>query len=121
MKFVLPNNTEIVRGFDGVWYVVAAGRSYALKESADFWRIVSLLEHSYKSVRPILGPDFSYSEVILAALDSKSEYWIGLGILWAGGNGFRNCEMVLNKLNDLVFLDQLSQSDKKRVRDLLSK
>lgn len=121
MEYILENGLKLSRDVSGEWRIAGASQSFYLKGAEDFWRVVSLLEIPYKKARSILGDEFAYPSVILAGLDSKSEYWIGLALSWVGQGGFYADRAVVIKLRELIEADQLLQADRGSVKSFISK
>lgn len=120
MKYNLKNGLAL--SFDGVeWLVEGGGKSFQLKSSGDFRRVVSLLEISFDDAAKELGPGFNYSEVILAGLDSGSDYWVGLALSWVDESTFGASHDVVGKLRELISLDQLSQQARSKAKKLISR
>ncbi len=121
MECILQNGLKLSRDMCGEWQIAGASQSFRLKETEDFWRVVSLLEMPYEKAKSILGDEFAYPNVILAALDGKSEYWIGLALSWVGQGGFYTNRAVVIKLRELVEADQLSQTDRSSAQSFISR
>lgn len=112
----------LLLSFDGhEWTVEGGGQSFQLKLPEDFWRVISLLEISFDQAEQALGADFKYSSVILAGLNSGSDYWVDLALLWAEKSGLYANADVSRKLSELISLDQLSQSARSKARALVSR
>jgi len=121
MEYILRNGIKLSRDVGGEWQVAGVSQSFYLKEAEDFWRVVSLLEMPYEKARSILGDGFAYPNVILAGLDSKSEYWIGLALSWVGQGGFHTNRAVIIKLRELIEADQFSQADRSSAQSFISR
>ena len=121
MEYILQNGLKLSRDVSGEWQIAGSNQSFHLKGTEDFWRVVSLLEIPYEKARSILGDEFAYPNVILAGLDSKSEYWVGLALSWIGQGGFYTNRAVVIKLRELIEADQLSQTDRSSAQSFISR
>lgn len=77
---------------------VRGGSGFFLQEEESFWRVLVLLEKPYEEVREKLGRGFCYLNVVLAGLDSESDYWIGLALSWVEQGGAEASDVLLARL-----------------------
>ncbi|MBB4864038.1 hypothetical protein HNP46_002898 [Pseudomonas nitritireducens] len=119
MKYNFANGLVLSSDGQG-WSVEGGGNVFQLKSLEDYRRVVSLLEKTFEEAEKELGPEFFYSGVILAGLNSKSEYWIDLALLWAADSGLGVDADINHKLSELIAHDQLSQSARNKAKTLIS-
>lgn len=81
---------------------VHGGSGFFLQEEESFWRVLVLLEKPYEEVREKLRGGFCYLNVVLAGLDSESDYWIGLALSWIEQGGAEASDVLLARLKRVV-------------------
>ncbi|MDF5874463.1 hypothetical protein P4112_26130 [Pseudomonas aeruginosa] len=83
---------------EGLWYLSMGDQVFFLQEEESFWRVLVLLEKPYEEVREKLEGGFCYLNVVLAGLDSESDYWIGLALSWIEQGGVEVSDVLLARL-----------------------
>ncbi|WP_208528424.1 hypothetical protein, partial [Pseudomonas aeruginosa] len=83
---------------EGLWYLSVGDQVFFLQEGESFWRVLVLLEKPYEEVREKLGDGFCYLSVVLAGLDSESDYWVGFALSWIEQGGAETSDVLLARL-----------------------
>ena len=87
----IGNGLQIGRTQSGVWQVCAKNGCFDLQETADFWRVVTLLERPYSEVDLMfkgytekVGAKnyFPLWKVVSAGLAFEVDQWASLALVW---------------------------------------
>lgn len=106
---------------EGLWYLSVGGSGFFLQEEESFWRVLVLLEKPYEEVREKLGRGFCYLNVVLAGLDSESDYWIGLALSWVEQGGAEASDVLLARLKGVVEGRSANQKNRHKAFSVLRK
>jgi hypothetical protein len=120
-KIILGDDFVIWRNEYGYWELVSNKAKFALVDSSDFRRIISLLEMPIKSVRLELGPDFPYINLIEVGLRHDSDYWISLAISWVAHSSVQEAISLVDDLKKLSVDKAISQSNRHFARKELNR
>lgn len=94
---------------EGLWYL-SVGIRFFSPGGREFWRVLVLLEKPYEEVREKLGRGFCYLNVVLAGLDSESDYWIGLALSWIEQGGAEASDVLLARLKGWLRAERQSKN-----------
>ncbi|MGU0872045.1 hypothetical protein ACSEUM_04395 [Pseudomonas aeruginosa] len=97
------------------------GIRFFLQEEESFWRVLVLLEKPYEEVREKLRGGFCYLNVVLAGLDSESDYWIGLALSWIEQGGAEASDVLLARLKRVVEGRSANQKNRHKAFSVLRK
>ncbi|HBN9509818.1 hypothetical protein [Pseudomonas aeruginosa] len=106
---------------EGLWYLSMGDQVFFLQEEESFWRVLVLLEKPYEEVREKLEGGFCYLNVVLAGLDSESDYWIGLALSWIEQGGVEVSDVLLARLEGVVEGRRASQKNRHKAFSVLRK
>ncbi|MCR1757146.1 hypothetical protein NAG17_02155 [Pseudomonas aeruginosa] len=80
-----------------------------------------LLEKPYEEVREKLRGGFCYLNVVLAGLDSESDYWISLALSWIEQGGAEASDVLLARLKRVVEGRSANQKNRHKAFSVLRK
>ncbi|HBP5039053.1 hypothetical protein [Pseudomonas aeruginosa] len=104
---------------EGLWYLSVGDQVFFLQEEESFWRVLVLLEKPYEEVREKLGDGFCYLSVVLAGLDSESDYWVGFALSWIEQGGAETSDVLLARLKRVIEGRSASQGNRHRAFSVL--
>ncbi|EKQ6347834.1 hypothetical protein P6M03_002168 [Pseudomonas aeruginosa] len=106
---------------EGLWYLSVGDQVFFLQEEESFWRVLVLLEKPYEEVREKLKGGFCYLNVVLAGLDSESDYWIGLALSWIEQGVAEASDVLLARLKGVVEGRSANQKNRHKAFSVLRK
>lgn len=100
----------------GKWLVEAKNGVFPLQETADFWRVVVLLERKYSDVKSMFeqfaSSPFPYWRLVGAGLGFKTEQWASLALSWVPELQPQELLLIKSALDDVASSKWASQKSR---------